>query len=109
MNPTVNLLIQLQELTLIRDEQKVAPRSKGHAQQLEESIKAMSHELPAAVRDQFTKRYKKDPIAIAPVADGKCSVCSMALPISLVQAVRVGRAVHSCPNCARMLYYPESQ
>jgi mannitol/fructose-specific phosphotransferase system IIA component (Ntr-type) len=32
----------------------------------------------------------------------------MSLPISLVQAVQQGREIHACPQCARMLYYPES-
>jgi len=31
----------------------------------------------------------------------------MRLPISLVQAVRLGREILSCPNCARMLYCVE--
>jgi len=32
----------------------------------------------------------------------------MQLPISLTQAVRRGQQVHACPNCARLLYFPES-
>jgi mannitol/fructose-specific phosphotransferase system IIA component (Ntr-type) len=32
----------------------------------------------------------------------------MMLPISMVQAVRMLRQIHSCPNCARLLYCPET-
>ena len=107
MHPLVNHLIQLQELTLIKDEQKVAPR-EGHLEMLEEAIGGMMQQLPPPIRDQFNKLHKKDHIVIAPIHDGRCALCSMMLPISQVQAVRMGKAVHSCPNCARMLYFPES-
>jgi mannitol/fructose-specific phosphotransferase system IIA component (Ntr-type) len=106
MHPLVNHLIQLQDLTLIRDEQKVTPTatSTGHTQQLDASIGGMTEELPPDIRNLFLKLHKKDHVVISPVSDGICAVCGMRLPISLVQAVRLGREIHSCPNCARMLY-----
>lgn len=107
MHPIANHLIQLQELALIRDEQKVA-RKGGHLEVLDKSIKDMTSELPDDIRVLFGKLQKKDHIVIAPVSNGICAVCGMKLPISLVQAVRIGREIHSCPNCARMLYSPES-
>lgn len=107
MHPVANLLIQVQELTLIRDEQKAARRG-GHLEQLDMAIKAMTSKLPEEVCTMFEKLHKKNHIVIAPISDGICAVCWMKLPISLVQAVRVAKAIHNCPNCARMLYYPES-
>jgi len=106
MNPTVNHLIQLQELTLIRDEQKVA--NGRHLEQLDESIATMTGQLRSTVRDQFEKLHRKDHVVIVPVSDNGCAVCGMRLPISLVQAIRLERQIHTCPNCARILYYPES-
>lgn len=107
MHPVVNQLVQLQELLLIRDEQKITVRSE-HLEHLEASIGSMTAELPRETRVLFEKLQKKDHIVIAPVADGICAVCGMTLPISLVQAVRIAREIHSCPTCARMLYYPDS-
>ena len=107
MHPVVNHLIQLQELTLIREEQKVLSGGQ-HTQQLDESIATMTKRLPADTRTMFERLHKKNHIVIVPVSDGSCAVCGMKLPISQVQAVRVGDIVLSCPNCARMLYYPES-
>ncbi|MBM4142574.1 MAG: hypothetical protein FJ225_03125 [Lentisphaerae bacterium] len=104
MHPVANHLIQLQELTLIRDEQKI---SGGHLEQLDESIAAMTGQLPAAVRGQFERMNRKDRVVITAVSDGGCASCGLKLPISLVQAVRLEREIHTCPNCARMLYYPE--
>jgi PTS system nitrogen regulatory IIA component len=107
MHPLANHIIQLQELSLIRDEQKVASGGQ-HLEQLDLAITRMKEELPADVRGSFEKLHKKDRIVIAPITDGICALCGMKLPISQVQAVRIAREILSCPNCARMLYYPES-
>ena len=106
MHSTINQLIQLQELTLIRDEQKVAHGGE-RLEELDSSIKLMNFGLLAEHRLMFEKLQKKDTNAIIPVSDGVCSVCGLKLPISLVQAVRLAKALHNCPNCARILYYPE--
>ncbi len=106
MHPVANHLIQLQEMILIRDEQKVHGVN-DHLERLDTNISAMSSELKGDVKTDFGRLLKKDRIVIVPVADGVCAACGMRLPISLVQAVRIGRDIHSCPNCARMLYFPE--
>lgn len=106
MHPVANHLIQLQEMILIRDEQKVHGVN-DHLERLDKNISTMGSELNGEVKVNFDRLLKKDRIVIVPVADGVCSACGMRLPISLVQAVRIGRDVHNCPNCARLLYYPE--
>jgi mannitol/fructose-specific phosphotransferase system IIA component (Ntr-type) len=104
MHPVVNHLVQLQELILIRDEQRVASSGK-RLETLEASIRGLTEQLPREVRVLFEKLYQKDRIAIAPLAaDGGCAVCGMKLPISLVQAVRMAREIQTCPQCAHMLY-----
>lgn len=106
MNPTANHLVQLQELILIRDEQKIT--SDGtHLQAIDKSIDGMTDQLPKVVRDLFEKLLKKDHVIVVPVTDGSCSACLMKLPISQVQAVRISEQVLACPSCARLLYYPE--
>ncbi len=107
MHPIVNHLIQLQELTLIRDEQKIAAQGK-HSQQLDASIKTMAGKLPPETRAMYEKLAKRDPIVVSSVSDNHCAVCGMRLAISFIQAVRMARDVLACPNCARMLYFPES-
>jgi mannitol/fructose-specific phosphotransferase system IIA component (Ntr-type) len=107
MNPVVNHLIQLQELMLIRDEQKVASGGP-HLEQLDASIQGLVSQLPTDVRIMFDKLQKRDRIVIGPVTEGVCAVCGMRLPISLVQSVRLEKEIQSCPNCAHMLYVPVS-
>ena len=107
MHPVVNHLVQLQELMLIRDEEKVT-MGLSRLEQMDASIKEMIVKLPDETRVFFEKLQKKDHVVIVPVSDGICAACGMKLPISLAQAVRLGREIHGCPNCARMLFYPES-
>ncbi|MCK5850133.1 MAG: PTS sugar transporter subunit IIA [Kiritimatiellae bacterium] len=108
MHRVANHLIQLQELTLIRDEQKVAAGPPAHLEQLDSSIGAMTNKLPSDTKTQYLTLYKRDHTVITPVSEGSCSFCGMKLPISLVQAVRMEKQILCCPNCARMLYSPES-
>ena len=107
MHPVVNHLIQLQELMLIRDEEKVT-MGLSRLEQMDSSIREMTDKLPPETRSFFEKLHKKDHVVIVPVSDGICAACGMKLPISLVQAVRLGREIHGCPNCAKMLFFPES-
>lgn len=107
MHPTANHLIQLQELTQVREEQRVAGGA-AHLEQLNGAISAMTEQLPASVKVTFEKLHKKDQHVIVPVSEGVCSVCGMQLPRSLVQQVRLATALQSCPNCARFLYAPDA-
>jgi len=107
MHPVVNHLIQLQELSLIRDEQKASSQSK-HLQQLDASIKGMASKLPPETRLHYDKLVKRDSVVVSAISDSHCAVCGLRLAISFIQSVRQGREILDCPNCARMLYYPES-
>jgi mannitol/fructose-specific phosphotransferase system IIA component (Ntr-type) len=103
MNPLTNHMIQLQELVLIREEQKAAGEER-HLQHLNESISVMTEELPPKVRIQFEKLRKRDQNIIIPMTEGGCSVCGLKLAISQVQQVRGKQELVACPNCTRYLY-----
>ena len=105
MHPVVNHLLQLQELTLIRDEQKVV-QGTHRLDELDKSIKAMAKVLPMDIGKMYDKLSNRDKIVVVPVPEGICAGCGMSLPISLVQMVRMEKEIHACPNCARVLYSP---
>ncbi len=107
MHPVINHVLQLQELNLIRDEQKVARKGK-HLEDLDASIRSMTAKLPKDFRSEYDKLHKRDPIVASAVSDGHCAVCGMQLAISFIQAIRMEKDILSCPNCARILYYPQS-
>ena len=58
MHPTVNHLIQLQELSLVREEQRVAG-GVAHLEQLNEAIKSMTEQLPDEARVMFEKLQRR--------------------------------------------------
>ncbi len=105
MHPVINHLIQLQDLQLIRDEQRVAVKGRG-TQELDASIKAMTNKLPAENRIQYQKLAKRDHIVVTTVRDSMCTGCGLQLAISFVQQVRMEKEILTCPNCARVLYNP---
>ncbi len=105
MQAIINHLIQLQELNLVRDEQKFRGNST-YLDQLDASIVAMTDNLPADVLATYQRLKAKDKVVLSPVDDDACAVCRMRMPISLLQAVRMVKAIQQCPNCARMLYQP---
>jgi len=106
MRSIVNHLIQLQELTLIRDEHRALSEGE-HLDRLSDSIDELTRKLPAQMRGVYNRLQKRDHIVAAPVNEDACSMCGMKIPISQVQAVRKGEIIQNCPSCARVLYWTE--
>ncbi len=105
-HPLVNTLVQLQELLLIRSEQK-ASDSEKYVSQLDESIAALLDKIPPDTRALFQKIQKKEVLSIVPISNNVCLGCGLTLPISLVYAVRAGQKLYQCTHCSRILYFPE--
>lgn len=106
IHPLVNLLVQLQELILVRSEQD-ASRSDKHLSLLDDAIESLFNSIPPESRDLFRRLQKKDVLVIVPISNNVCSGCGLMLPVSMVYAVRAGETLYQCPNCARVLYYPD--
>ncbi len=102
----INTLTQLQELILVRAEQKVSDSSK-HLSQLDTSIQALYAEIPPPTRALFQRMQKKDVLAIVPISNNVCTGCGLTLPVSLVYAVRAGEQFFQCTHCARIIYHPD--
>lgn len=101
-------LIQLQELILARHQHQTVKKNP-HIKGLTQSIETMSEELPEGLMTHFNRLLEKSPIAIAPITQGKCSGCGMALPNSLVNSVHAAQQLYRCPTCTRILYYRETE
>ncbi|MCX6997628.1 MAG: PTS sugar transporter subunit IIA [Kiritimatiellaeota bacterium] len=104
MHKIINDLVQLQELMVARSQQ-VASMPDARLTQLEEAIRTLFQSLPPEVALRFKRIEERNPLAIVPVANGICSACGMALPVSLVHDIHAADRLHQCPNCARLLYY----
>ena len=106
MKSQLNLLNQIQELVLARDEHhQVGDGSRMDA--LDDSIDALARRLEPKPLELYQRLYKRDHVFMTPMVDGNCSVCGMHLPISQVQQVRLGKTIQTCANCGRMLFDEE--
>jgi hypothetical protein len=106
MKNQINLLNQLQELILTRDEHHQTGDG-SHLDSLNDSIDALVDKLEPQPKTFYQRLYKKDHLVMSPMVDGCCGVCGMRLPVSQVQQVRLARAIQTCSSCGRMLYDEE--
>lgn len=65
-------------------------------------------ELVAQLEDSLMKRYvlvrRQRGVAVAPVRDGVCLGCHMAVPPQLNNVLARGDSIESCPRCNRIIY-----
>ncbi len=106
MKSQINLLNQLQELVLTRDEHHQTGDG-SHMDTLDASIDALIEKLGPQSRALYQRLYKKDHVVMAPMVNGCCAVCGMRLPISQVQQVRLAKTLQTCSSCGRMIYNEE--
>lgn len=103
MKSQLNILNQLQELVLTRDEHhRIGDGS--HMDSLDQSIDSLVDKLEPQPKALYQRLYKKDHIVMSPMVNGCCAVCGMRLPISQVQQVRLAKTIQTCSSCGRMLY-----
>lgn len=106
MHPKINHLIQLQELSLIRAEQK-AHRHGHRLEELDASVADLTSQLSPDIQNLVMRMQKRDSIIIVPMTNGICTACGMRLPTSHVQQVKVSDQIQVCPVCTRILYFEE--
>ena len=106
MHPKINHLIQLQELSLIRAEQK-AHRHGHRLDELDASSADLTSQLSPDVQALVVRMQKRDSIIIVPMTNGTCTACGMRLPTSHVQQVKVSDQLQVCPICTRLLYFQD--
>ena len=106
MKNQINLLNQLQELVLTRDEHHQMGDG-SHTDALSDSIDALAGKLDPQPKALYDRLYKKDHIVMSPMTNGCCAVCGMRLPISQVQQVRLAKTIQTCSSCGRMLFNAE--
>lgn len=106
MHPKINHLIQLQELTLIRAEQR-AHKQEHRLAELDASINSLTSQLPPDIQNLVGRMQKRDALIIVPMSNSICTGCGMRLPTSHVQQVRVSNDLQVCPICTRILYHQD--
>ncbi len=102
MKSQLNLLNQLQELVLTRDEHHQTGDG-SHMDALDDAIDALTSKLNPQAKMIYQRLYKKDHVVMAPMVNGCCAVCGMRLPISQVQQVRLAKTLQLCSSCGRII------
>ena len=103
MKSQINILRQLQELVLTRDEHHQTGDGT-HLDSLNDSIDALHEKLIPQVEGLYSRLYKKSHIVISSMNNGCCAACGMQVPIAQGQQVRLAQHLVTCSNCGRILF-----
>ena len=103
MKSQINILRQLQELVLIRDEHHQTGDG-SHLDALNDAIFELQDKLDPQIAGIYDRLYKKNHIVIASMSNGCCSVCGMQVPIAQSQQVKLAKHLVTCSSCGRILF-----
>ena len=103
MKSQINILRQLQELVLTRDEHHQTGDG-SHLDSLNDSIDALQRKLEPQVAGLYDRLYKKNHIVISAMSNNCCAVCGMQVPIAQGQQVRLAQHLVTCSSCGRILF-----
>lgn len=103
MKSQINMLRQLQELVLARDEHsQTGDGSKTDS--LSDAIADLHDKLVPQAAALYDRLYKKNHVVIAAMSNGCCAVCGMQVPIAQAQQVKLGEHLVMCSSCGRILF-----
>ena len=103
MKSQINILRQLQELVLTRDEHNQTGDG-SHLDALNDSIDALRSKLNPQVAALYGRLYQKNHIVISSMSNNCCAVCGMQVPIAQGQQVRLAQHLVTCSSCGRILF-----
>ena len=107
MKSQINILRQLQELVLTRDEHHQTGDG-SHLDSLNDSIDALQQKLEGQVAGVYDRLYKKNHIVLAALSNGCCAACGMQVPIAQIQQVKIGEHLVTCSGCGRIIFADEA-
>ncbi len=107
MKSQINLLRQLQELVLTRDEHHQTGDG-SHLDKLNDAIFELQDKLNEQVGAVYGRLYKKSHIVMAAMSNNGCSVCGMQVPIAQSQQVKLAHHLVTCSSCGRILFAVEA-
>ena len=103
MKSQINILRQLQELVLTRDEHHQTGDG-SHLDSLNDSIEGLQQKLDPQISGLYERLYKKNHIVISAMTNNCCAVCGMQVPIAQGQQVRMAQHLVTCSSCGRILF-----
>jgi len=107
MKSQINIMRQLQELVLTRDEHNQTGDG-SHLDALNDSIDVLRGKLDAQISGIYDRLYKKNHVVMAAMSNGCCAACGMQVPIAQSQQVRLCQHLVTCSSCGRVLFADEA-
>ena len=107
MKSQINILRQLQELVLTRDEHHQTGDG-SHLDSLNDSIAELQKKLDPQTSGLYENLYKKNHVFISAMTNNCCAVCGMQVPIAHGQLVRMAQHLVTCSSCGRILFADDS-
>ncbi|MEJ2483984.1 MAG: C4-type zinc ribbon domain-containing protein [Gemmatimonadota bacterium] len=116
MHPQLELLLELQDLNTQRKslaedglsevESSVFELRPAEALEiLDAKIEELAERLDPPVRDRFSEVSRSLGRAVAPVLNGICYGCFVAIPTAWSSEVGRNERINVCDQCGRFLYY----
>jgi len=102
---------ELNKITQIFDEEnkkfeELCQRLKEEIAKLSEKRAQMAKKVSSGILRKYEMiRQKKGGIGIAPVDNGVCEGCHMAIPPQLYIEIQKDKRFHECPHCKRIIYF----
>ena len=103
MKSQINLLRQLQDLILTREEH-LQTGDGSRLDMLGRSISSMEEQLCPQLKALYEKLSKRNKIVIASMSNGCCCACGMHVPTAQVQQVRMAKHLVTCTGCGKILF-----
>ena len=107
MKNQINIMRQLQELVLTRDEHHQTGDG-SHIDELSDSIDALRGRLEPQVAALYDRLYKRNHVVLAAMSNGCCAACGMQVPIAQSQQVQLAQHLVTCSSCGRVLFADEA-
>ena len=108
MKSQINIMRQLQELVLTRDEHHQTGDG-SHLDALNEAIEQMQRKLEPQAAELYARLYKKNHVVLTSVTNGCCAACGMQVPIAQNQQVRLAEHLVTCSSCGRILFCDDDE
>jgi len=102
---------ELNKITQIFDEEnkkfeELCQKLKEEIAKLTEKRAQMTKKVSSGILRKYEMiRQKKGGIGIAPVDNGVCEGCHMAIPPQLYIEIQKDKRFHECPHCKRIIYF----
>lgn len=109
MNQTLQSLLRLQELELLRQALQLAATDVQESgfDFLDRRIERVRREIPGTILSRYDSLRRSYTEPVAPASQNRCRGCDEAIPTGLALRLERSNQVHRCPHCGRFLYQHE--